>query len=383
MTQDLFKKFLELAVKNSFFIFNNKFYQQIEGLGMGIPIAPVFANIFMSHYEKIWLDECPPSIKPFLYRRYVDDTFLLFKNKSQIPKFLQYVNAKHPKIKFTAEYEDQNSLPFLDIKIQRSSNTFHTTVYRKESFSGLNSSYFSHCCKKFKLNSVKTLINRAYNICSSTSSLYNEFEYLKTLFFSNGYPRTLVGKLIRDFLNKKSTCETPPSQPKKSLYFSLPYYGHKSVLLSIEIQKLITSYFTELEPRATLVNNFKISHIFPFKDVLPKELRSSIVYKYSCVHGMCTSAYVGSTVRTLHTRVSEHLGISNRTGHPLTNPPQSSIRNHALQCSTSDITIDHFDVLASANSLTHLRILESLYIYKLKPDLNENFSAFPLKIVNR
>ena len=126
-----------------------------------------------------------------------------------------------------------------------------------------------------------------------------------------------------------------------------------------------------------------MSHIFPFKDVLPNELRSSIVYKYSCVHGMCTSAYVGSTVRTLQTRVSEHLGVSNRTGHPLTNPPQSSIRAHAMQCPSSNISLDNFQIVASANSSVHLRILESLYIYRLKPNQNETLSAFPLKIVNR
>ena len=350
---------------------------------MGIPIAPVFANIFMAHYEKIWLDECPSDLRPFLYRRYVDDTFLLFENVSQIPKFLEYLISKHPNIKFTVEYENCNSLPFLDIEIHRSNNAFHTSVYRKTCFSGLNSSFFSHCCKKFKINSVKTLLNRAYNICSSPSSLYNEFEFVKTLFFNNGYPRSLVGRLIRNFLYKKSSSVTPPPEPKKSMYFSLPYYGHKSVLLSIELHKLITSYFTEIEPRATLVNNFKMSHIFPFKDVLPNELRSSIVYKYSCVHGMCTSAYVGSTVRTLHMRVSEHLGVSNRTGNPLINPPQSSIRTHAMQCPTSNISPHNFKILASANSSCHLRILESLYIYKLKPDLNETLSAFPLKIVNR
>ena len=55
----------------------------------------------------------------------------------------------------------------------------------------------------------------------------------------------------------------------------------------------------------------------------------------------------------------------------------------SMQCPTSNITINNFEILASANSLVHLRILESLYIYNLKPDLNENFSAFPLKIVNR
>ena len=33
------------AVLNSFFIFNNKLYTQIDGLGMGLPLGQTFANI--------------------------------------------------------------------------------------------------------------------------------------------------------------------------------------------------------------------------------------------------------------------------------------------------------------------------------------------------
>ena len=35
---------------------------------------------------------------------------------------------------------------------------------------------------------------------------------------------------------------------------------------------------------------------------------SSLVYKFSCA--CCASEYVGSTIRTLHTRVAEHAGRS-------------------------------------------------------------------------
>lgn len=99
---------MQLAVTNSFFIFNDKIYEQIEGLGMGLPLGPTFANIFMSHHEKAWLDDCPLKFKPILYRRYVDDTFLLFRKKKNASSFLNYLNQKHPNIKFTMEEELNN-----------------------------------------------------------------------------------------------------------------------------------------------------------------------------------------------------------------------------------------------------------------------------------
>ena len=52
LTRNLFRTFLELAVTNSFFLFNGRLYRQVEGLGMGLPAAPTFGNIFMSYHEK-------------------------------------------------------------------------------------------------------------------------------------------------------------------------------------------------------------------------------------------------------------------------------------------------------------------------------------------
>ena len=47
-----FRSLLEVAVMNSYFVFNEKFHFQKEGMGMGLPLGPAFANIFMCHYTK-------------------------------------------------------------------------------------------------------------------------------------------------------------------------------------------------------------------------------------------------------------------------------------------------------------------------------------------
>ena len=54
---------------------------------MGFPLGPTFANIFLSYHEKIWLKNCPCEFKPVIYKRYVDDTFLLLRSKYHIDKF--------------------------------------------------------------------------------------------------------------------------------------------------------------------------------------------------------------------------------------------------------------------------------------------------------
>ena len=41
-----FRDLLNLATKESFFSFNNKFYIQVDGVAMGSPLGPILANIF-------------------------------------------------------------------------------------------------------------------------------------------------------------------------------------------------------------------------------------------------------------------------------------------------------------------------------------------------
>ena len=88
---DLFKKLLELSVYNTMFAFNGKYYKQKDGLGMGLPLSPTLANIFLCYHERKWIQECPAEFRPVFYRRYVDDTFLLFRNPSHLHDFLEYI----------------------------------------------------------------------------------------------------------------------------------------------------------------------------------------------------------------------------------------------------------------------------------------------------
>ena len=47
ITKKELKKLLVFATSQTHFVFNSKFYNQIDGVGMGSPLAPVLANIFM------------------------------------------------------------------------------------------------------------------------------------------------------------------------------------------------------------------------------------------------------------------------------------------------------------------------------------------------
>ena len=83
---------------------------------MGSPLTPVLANIFIGFYESKWLNEYNLN-EPKLYLRYVDDTLATFEKEQNSLNFLNFLNNKHPNIKFTIEKQVNHSIAFLDVFI--------------------------------------------------------------------------------------------------------------------------------------------------------------------------------------------------------------------------------------------------------------------------
>ena len=103
LNKDQFKCLLTLATKESYFLFDEELYQQVDSVAMGSPLGPTLANIFICHYEDIRLSSCSLECKPSYYKRYVDDIFVLFESESQVELFKNFMNTCHPKMKFTFE----------------------------------------------------------------------------------------------------------------------------------------------------------------------------------------------------------------------------------------------------------------------------------------
>ena len=96
---------------------------------MGSPFGSILANAFSCHFEKPWLSECSLDILRKVFKRYVDEIFVMFLCQSHLKDFVNYTNTKHPSIKFSSEFEENGSFSLLDVKITRKSNKLVTSVF--------------------------------------------------------------------------------------------------------------------------------------------------------------------------------------------------------------------------------------------------------------
>jgi hypothetical protein len=382
-----FCKLLSLTVKPSYFLFNSILYEQVDGLAMGSPAAPALANIFLNSLETKFLNDCPHEFRPLFYKRYLDDTFVIFQDPTHAPLFLQYINAQHTNIKFTMEPEADRQLAFLDVLVKKcdvgldnlTTQHFTTSVYRKPTNSGQGTSFFSFSPLTYKINAIKTLLHRSYKLSSNYISLSDEITCLKNYFCSNGYPKFLVESHIKRFLNTLyERVETVLTVPRKNIYISFPYYGSNSLKLDKELKHLLSKFYPQINLKIAFNNPFKVSSFFPnSKERLPVQLKSKFIYKFQC--GTCNSTYVGYSIRLAKTRFYEHLGRSSRTELPLGRPMYSAPREHSDNMD-HPIHVNNFSIIAHGKTQEDLQILESLYIHTENPDLNKTTTSLPLLI---
>ena len=112
---------LEFCLTNTYFLFQGKYYEQVQGAAMGSPISPLIANLFMDEFEVKAL--CTSPHPPSLWLGFVDDTFVITKAEHSQP-LLHHINSQDPYIQFTVEPTQEGSLPFLDTNHHRTRQHF-------------------------------------------------------------------------------------------------------------------------------------------------------------------------------------------------------------------------------------------------------------------
>lgn len=68
---------LDFTLSNNYFVHNNCIYKHVHGCAMGSPVSPIVANLCMEVVKELAINTS--TVAPRVWKRYVDDSFVIIK----------------------------------------------------------------------------------------------------------------------------------------------------------------------------------------------------------------------------------------------------------------------------------------------------------------
>ena len=116
--------------------------------------------------------------------------------------FLNFLNERHPNIRFTIEKQIKHSIAFLDVFISRINyQNLTLQTYLKSTYTGLPLNFKSFTSFSYKISLIKCLLDRSFKICYNWNCFHNYIENIKSTLIKNAYPPFLINKVIKKYLN--------------------------------------------------------------------------------------------------------------------------------------------------------------------------------------
>ena len=163
----------------------------------------------------------------------------------------------------------------------------------------------------------------------------------------------IIENVINTFLSKKCNppVKSPIIVPKLKKYIKLPFYGPESYKMRNSLILCLKNFCNHVNFRIVLSNPYKIGSFLKFKDKIPPEVQSRVIYEYKCIQFVTNSSF---------SNICEYAEQEN---HPLSH--------------------SNFKIIRSMPNKTSLLIAESLHIKFNNPSLNNHATSFPLIIADK
>ena len=218
---------------------------------------------------------------------------------------------------------------------------------------------------------MRSLIYRAYRICSS-EMLFNEcYSTIESIFINNGYHYSYIEKIKRKTIenyikNQQKSQQTPQTNAdtKNTKYITLTYIKENENKIR-KVAKLIEDTIgkDKIQIR-TAYKTKKTQSFFSNKDKIPTDIRSNIVYSYNC--DQCPGLqYIKESVRHFSTPKNEHINGDS-------NPTEVTTHIHTAK-------EENFSIVIQSK---HTTIAESLVYHSVPPSkrLNKYHPPYQLQL---
>ena len=284
----------DCCIKTAFF-FYGIICKQKDGVSMGSSLGLALAKNIMTELERVIVEPLISSGKTRFYIEYVNDTLLLAKEEG-IKVIFDKFNSFHKNLRFTI---DDNNINFLDITIDKN----NIDLYYKPTHTGQYSEINSNVPWNYKISWIKSLYQRAEQICSSSEKFTLKINKIKIFVSWNGYPSFTHNSIIKRLKTSRKKVKKEKDD-RKIKWIRLPYLGNTGKNKKKNCFKKVEKYLKENVRFITCYETKKSGMFCSAKVIIPINQKAKFIYKVICPG--CNEDYVTKTDRKLLTKLNEH-----------------------------------------------------------------------------
>ena len=337
---------------------------------MGSPLGPLYADFYMCSIE----NKVIPTLDDIkMYRRYVDDSFLICTTD----KVCEIIKAfeDNSKLKFTSECENNSCISFLDVKVVRESS-----VYRKPTNSGACLDYNSFGPDVYKRSVILSYVNRAYRLSSSWKEFDAEINEIKQILINNNYPNALVDSVIQKYLKRKmkQPIMLQFQSTRNINYFFKSQWSSAAKTeekrLNVIISEHVKGRVEESQVKLRVYyQSKKLVNMLKHQTKRQISDEHHVVYQYQYPHSSCNGAnYIGFTTCTLMQRCQQHVSNGAIKQHLLSHPQVNKGYKSILQ---------NMKIITRFQKQKDLELAEAIIIKNQQPPLNKQDQGLTRRLI--
>lgn len=238
LTATEFRSMLELCVnEGGYFLYKDRTYKQIKGLAMGNPLCGTLAGIVL---DKMLNRVLTGTLEPKITLKYVDDLFIIIKG-SLIHELADTLNNSHPTLRFTLEIEQEQTIPYMDLRIIRRNRKIVTDWYCKPIASNRMLNYHSAHAPKTVYNVGLAFAKPVLG--NSDRCFHNKnYQLIREILNKNSFPPHVIKRILKQAKYQQSIPATlattsPQDDQPITKYTPVPYVRILSERISAALEQ--------------------------------------------------------------------------------------------------------------------------------------------------
>jgi hypothetical protein len=186
-------RILEIILKQNYFQYNGQYYQPHKGFAMGSPISNTLTEIYLQYLEEIYVKHWLQNREIILYKRYVDGILIIYdQSKPDETTIYNTINNNDKNLEFKITGEENNTISYLDLSINRNSNHIELGIHRKPTHMDIILHRSSNQPYDHKLAAFKYYINKMVTLPITEQAAKQEWEKIIAMPQNNGFPKQTV-----------------------------------------------------------------------------------------------------------------------------------------------------------------------------------------------